>query len=709
MKDMTERAPQTGLDHLMSPDSVAIIGASSDPNRISGRAVRYLLEGDYTGRIYPVNPKRDEIQGLKAYPVLAELPEVPDVALLFVPAAGTEQAVRDCVAAGVKAAIVCSAGYAESGDEGRALQDRIVEVARAGGLRLLGPNCLGIFNSSVGFFGTFTQSLDRDKPAPGPVGIVSQSGAYGSHIATLARMRGLGVTYWMTTGNEADIDVAEALEWMAGREDVKVIMAYVEGVRDGSRFRAALDLARRNRKPVVMMKVGRSEVGARAASSHTASLAGSDAIYDALFRQHGVYRATTTEEQVDVAYACAGGVFPKGDTLGVVTLSGGAGVLISDAAERNHLDVAPMPAEAARVLQELLPFATVDNPVDTTAQALNDMSLLSRNMEVMLEQGGYDMLLGFFSTLPMTRTLAVPLKQAIMAGCERYSDRIVALEMIGPEDMIRDYEAAGFLVFEDADRAVQALGALAWIARAWDRPEEGGAALPAAAGLRPGALSEHASKALLRDAGLPLPLETLATSAREAAMAARGGRVVMKIASPDILHKTEMGGVIVGVDGSEAAGEAYDTLIASAADKAPDARIEGVIVAPMAPEGIEAIVGVSRDPVFGPAVMFGLGGIHVEVLKDVSFRLAPFGPSEARAMVDEIRGRALLDGVRGAAGADLSALTDLLVWVSEFAAANAGSLETIDLNPVRLMPDGLVILDALVVGSDTRREPQKGD
>ena len=423
-------------------------------------------------------------------------------------------------------------------------------------------------------------------------------------------MRGLGVTYWMTTGNEADIDVAEALEWMAGREDVKVIMAYVEGVRDGSRFRAALDLARRNRKPVVMMKVGRSEVGARAASSHTASLAGSDAIYDALFRQHGVYRATTTEEQVDVAYACAGGVFPKGDTLGVVTLSGGAGVLISDAAERNHLDVAPMPAEAARVLQELLPFATVDNPVDTTAQALNDMSLLSRNMEVMLEQGGYDMLLGFFSTLPMTRTLAVPLKQAIMAGCERYSDRIVALEMIGPEDMIRDYEAAGFLVFEDAP---------------------------------------------------------------------------------------------------EAAGEAYDTLIASAADKAPDARIEGVIVAPMAPEGIEAIVGVSRDPVFGPAVMFGLGGIHVEVLKDVSFRLAPFGPSEARAMVDEIRGRALLDGVRGAAGADLSALTELLVWVSEFAAANAGSLETIDLNPVRLMPDGLVILDALVVGSDTRREPQKGD
>ncbi len=709
MKDMTNTAPQNGLDYLMQPDSVAIVGASSDPNRISGRAVRYLLEGNYTGQIYPVNPKRDEIQGLKAYPTLADLPEVPDVALLFVPAAGTEQAVQDCVARGVRAAIVCSAGYAESGIEGQALQDRIVEIAKAGGLRLLGPNCLGIFNSATGFFGTFTQSLDRDKPGPGPVGIVSQSGAYGSHIATLARMRGMGVTYWMTTGNEADIDVAEALEWMAGREDVKVIMAYVEGVRNGARFRAALDLARRNRKPVIMMKVGRSEVGARAASSHTASLAGSDVIYDALFRQYGVYRATTTEEQVDVAYACARGVFPKGDKLGVVTLSGGAGVLISDAAERNALDVAPMPQDAAKILQELLPFATVDNPVDTTAQALNDMSLLSRNMQVMLELGGYDMLLGFFSTLPMTRTLADPLRDAIMDGCKGYGDRIVALEMIGPEDTIRTYEAAGFLVFEDADRAVRALGALAWFARVWSRPtEDAQADLPAGV-IAPGALSEHASKSLLRDAGLSLPVETLVVSAEHAAaaMTEAGGPVVMKIASPDILHKTEIGGVIVGVEGAEAAAQAFATLVARAEDKAPGARIEGVIVAQMVPEGIEAIVGVNRDPVFGPAVMFGLGGIHVEVLKDVAFRLAPFGPGEARSMIDEIRGRALLDGVRGTAGADIAALTDLLVRVSQFAAANAETLETLDLNPVRLFPDGLVILDALVVGSDARPSPKR--
>lgn len=693
---------RTGLDHLMQPASVAIVGASSDPNRISGRAVRYLLEGNFGGDIYPVNPKRDEIQGLKAYPSLYSLPKVPDVALLFVPAAATEGAVRDCIAKGVRAAIICSAGYAESGDEGQVLQDRIVKIAREGGLRLLGPNCLGIFNSATGFFGTFTQSLDRDKPSPGPVGIVSQSGAYGSHIATLCRMRGLGVTYWMTTGNEADIDVAECLEWMAGQEDVKVIMAYVEGVRDGARFRAALDLARRNRKPVVMMKVGRSEVGARAASSHTASLAGSDAIFDALFRQYGVYRATTTEEQVDVAYACAGGIFPDANTLGVVTLSGGAGVLISDAAERNGLDVAPMPDAARKVLQELLPYATVDNPVDTTAQALNDMSLLSRNMRVMLEQGGYDMLLGFFSTLPMTRTLAEPLKNAIKEGCKGFEDRIVALELIGHPDTVRDYEEAGFLVFEDADRAVQALGALAWFSRVWQRSAPDAVALDAASDFAPGALSEHASKALLEQAGMPFPIERLVTSAGEARAAAEeiGLPVVMKIASPDILHKTEIGGVLVNVTSGDAVAEGHDTLIARATDRAPGARIEGVIVTPMAPEGTEVIVGMSRDPVFGPAVMFGLGGIHVEVLKDVSFRLAPFDRPEAMAMIDEIRGRALLSGVRGAAAADVDALADVLVALSRFAAANADRLDTIDLNPVRLLPEGLVILDALVVGRE---------
>ncbi len=689
-----------GLDALFRPRSVAILGASDDATRISGRPVRYLIEGGFKGNVYPVNPNRETVQGLKAYKSLADVPETPDVALLAVPSSLTEQAVRECVEKGVKGAVIFSAGYAESGEDGFAIQARISDIAQKGGLRLLGPNCLGIFNPQIGFYGTFTQSLDKEMPFPGPLGIISQSGAYGSHIAYLARKRGIGINYWITTGNEADIDVAESLEWMATQPDIKVIMAYVEGVRDGARFRRALASARENGKPIVMMKVGRSEIGARAASSHTASLAGSDAIYDALFRQYGVHRATTTEEQIDVAYACARGIFPKGNKLGVVTLSGGAGVLISDAAERNGLDVAPMPVSAQKTLKDLLPFATVVNPVDTTAQAVNDMNLLAKNIEVILEQGGYDALIGFFTTVPNTRTLSKPLRDAIARGCARFPDRLIALQMIADPDVVAEYEKAGFLVFEDSDRAVAALAALSRFGRSLSRTGVETRVAPAAP-IGKGALSERAAKDLLARAGIPFLDERVAGDAAAAGAAADeiGYPVVLKIVSPDIEHKTEIGGVMVGVADRKAAEAGYATLIERAAKHRPDAKIEGVLVAPMAKKGVEVIVGVSRDPVFGPAVMFGLGGVHVEVLKDVTFRLAPFGRDEAMRMIDEIRGRALLSGVRGAPASDIGALADLLVRISEFAAAHAEDIETVDLNPVVAWPkgEGVVALDALVV------------
>jgi acetate---CoA ligase (ADP-forming) len=697
---MNQHMPLSSLDHLFRPRSVAILGASDDANRISGRPVRYLLEGGFEGEIYPVNPNRETVQGLKAYPNLAATPGVPDVALLAVPAALTEQAVRDCVAKGVRAAVIFSAGYAESGDDGVLIQKNITEIARAGGLRLLGPNCLGVFNPQIGFFGTFTQSLDREMPSAGPLGIISQSGAYGSHIAYLARQRGIGINYWITTGNEADIDVAESLEWMAGQPDIKVIMAYVEGVRDGDRFRRALELARINRKPIVMMKVGRSEVGAKAASSHTASLAGSDAIYDAIFKQYGVHRAATTEEQINIAYACARGVFPRGNKLGVVTLSGGAGVLISDAAERYGLDVAPMPAAAQKTLKELLPFASVENPVDTTAQALNDMNLLAKNMEVILDQGGYDSLIGFFSTVPNTRTLSAPLRKAITDGCANFPDRLIALSMVGDPDVVKSYEESGFLVYEDSDSAVLSLAALTSFSEAFDRPA--GPVMPdqaEAIGKLP--LSEYQAKALLRKSGIQFLDERLATTAEEAVKFAGeiGYPVVMKIVSVDIEHKTEIGGVLVGLADDASTKEGFVTLINRATSHRPDAKIDGVLVAPLARKGVETIIGVSRDPVFGPAVMFGLGGVHVEVLKDVTFRLAPFDREEAMRMIDEIRGRALLSGVRGAPASDIDALADTLVSISNFAASHRDDVETVDLNPVLALPlgEGVVALDALVV------------
>ncbi len=689
----------SSLDALFRPRSVAILGASDDPTRISGRPLRYLKEGGFSGGLYPVNPNRSTVQGIAAYASLEELPEAPDVALLAVPAALTEKAVADCVEKGVKAAVIFSAGYAESGDEGLAIQSRISQTARNGGLRLLGPNCLGVFNPNLGFFGTFTQSMDKELPHGGPIGIASQSGAYGSHIAYLARRRGIGINYWITTGNEADVDISESLEWMACQDDIKVIMAYVEGVRDGARFRNALELARENRKPIVMMKVGRSEIGAKAASSHTASLAGSDAIYDGLFAQYGVHRAQTTEEQIDVAYACARGIFPKDNKLGVVTLSGGAGVLISDVAELHGLDVAPMPGDAQAALKELLPYATVVNPVDTTAQALNDMNLIARNIEMILDKGGYDALIGFFSTVPNTRTLSGPLRKAIEEGCAKYPDRLIALEMIAEEAIVRDYEQAGFLVFEDASRAVAALAALCRFTDSFNRVEA--VARPGKASpIGKAALSERAAKELLGKSGVPFLDERMATDASQAGDAADaiGYPVVLKIVSPDIEHKTEIGGVLVGVADRADVMSGFETLLQRAAEHAPTAKIEGVLVAPMAGKGVETIIGVSRDPVFGPAVMFGLGGVHVEVLKDVAFRLAPFGRDEAMRLIDGIRGRALLSGVRGAPPSDMNALADLLVIISQFAAEHADDVDTIDLNPVIAMPEGqgVVALDALV-------------
>jgi acyl-CoA synthetase (NDP forming) len=364
------------------------------------------------------------------------------------------------------------------------------------------------------------------------------------------------------------------------------------------------------------------------------------------------------------------------------------------------MDVAPMPPAAQEVLKALLPFATVTNPVDTTAQALNDMTLLARNIEVMLDQGGYDALIGFFTTVPNTRTLSGPLREAIADGCARFPDRLIALEMVADRDVVRDYERAGFLVFEDADRAVAALAALARFGQAFGRAAEIRPVSPAPS-IGTEALSEHAAKALLGAAGVPFLAERLAADAGAAGDAADaiGYPVVLKIVSAQIEHKTEIGGVIVGVADRSGVEKGFATLLERAAAHRPDAAIEGVLVAPMAKKGVEVIVGVSRDPVFGPAVMFGLGGVHVEVLKDVTFRLAPFGRGEAMRMIGEIRGRAMLDGVRGAAPSDVDALADLLVGISEFAAAHRDDVETVDLNPVIALPkgEGVVALDALVV------------
>ncbi|EFH11699.1 CoA binding domain protein [Pseudoroseomonas cervicalis ATCC 49957] len=682
--------PMGSLSALLAPRSVAVIGASGDATRIGGRPIAYMQSLGYQGRILPVNPKHGMVQGLPAFASVAELPEVPEAAIIAVPAAAAGPALQQLAERGVKAAIMFSAGFAEMGEAGEAEQDRMVAAARAHGMRLLGPNCLGLFNARTGFYGTFTSSLERGTPKPGPIGIASQSGAYGMHLFGLARDHGLGLSCVVTTGNEADLNVGHMIGWMAQDPDTEVIAAYAEGIRDAESFLAALELARRNRKPVVMMKVGRSAVGSAAARSHTASIAGDDAVTDAVLAEYGVVRARTTEEMLDIARLAARRIYPAGNSLGVLTISGGAGVLISDAAEAVDLPMPPMPEAAQQALRDALPYCAPQNPVDCTAQALNDLSLVGTFAKSLVEQGGYSSILSFFTHAGGAASVAPRLRQELAAVRAAHPDRLFVLSVLAEPEMVRQFEADGFTVFEDPSRAVAAIHAMGRYGESFAR-----AAPPPPAALPPITLpattpSEAEAKRILAQAGIPAaPEETCATAEAAVAAAERiGFPVVLKILSPDILHKSEIGGVLLNVSDAAAVREGFSLLLQRAKEAAPAARIEGVLVAKQLSGGVECILGVHRDPVFGPVAMFGLGGIFVEILKDVSFRRCPFGEAEAEEMIRSIKGFPLLAGARGRPPADIDALKKMLSRLSVFAHQAGPRLAGIDLNPVFAMPAG---------------------
>ena len=696
-----ESAAVPDLRPLLEPRAVAILGASTDPSRIGGRPLRYMLEAGFEGPIYPINPNRDTVQGLKAYASIEAAPGPVDCAIVAVPAALVPAALEACAGQGVKSAVVFSSGFAEAGAEGAALQTRMTEIARRGGIRIVGPNCLGIFNAAVHFYATFSTNFDGGYPPPGRIAIISQSGAYGSHVFALARARGLGVRYWITTGNESDVEIGECIAWAAMDEDVDLIVAYAEGARDGKALLLGLDLARANAKPVIFMKVGRSEVGAEAALSHTVALAGSDAIYAAAFRQYGAHRARSTEDMLDAAYACSAGVYPKGRRIGLVTLSGGVGVQMADDAIDLGLDVAAMPEAAQAKLREILPYAAPRNPVDITGGAFNDLNLVEKNFELMLEEGGYDAIVAFLSIFAASPYIVDDLVPMLAELRQHFPERLIVLSLVAPPEVVVRYEAAGYLVFEDPCRAVAATAALMGFGASFARGRPSPApALPAGVPPIPeGAVSEREAKAVLAAAGLPVVEERLARSAEAAARAAEelGLPVAMKLNAPGLAHKTEIGGVLLDLATVEAVRDGYEALLARAARSG--ARPDGILVAPMIAGGVETILGVQRDPLFGPAVMFGLGGVFVEALDDVTFRLAPFGIDEARRMIREVKGFKVLQGARGRPPADLEALAEALARLSVLAAAGAERIESIDVNPFLVLPEGqgALALDALIV------------
>ena len=644
---------------------------------------------DFPGALYPVNPNRSEIQGLKAYPSVADLPETPDVAIVAVPAELAAGAIDDLARRGTKAVVMFTAGFAEMDDAGATAQAKMVATARAAGMRILGPNCLGVFDARQSYYATFSSSFDSGWPVLGRIGIASQSGAYGTHLYTLARNRGIGASLCVMTGNEGDVTVGECIGWLAENPEVDVIAVYAEGIREASGLIAALEAARAAKKPVVMQKVGRSELGTKAAKSHTASIAGDDAVTEAVMAEFGVFRARNSEEMLDIAHTATRKIYPAANTLGVITVSGGAGVLISDVAESLGLAMPEMPPEAQRTLRSLVPFCAPRNPVDATAQVSNDVTLVKTFTESMVREGGYSSVLGFFSMTASSRRWPQIREQLNLVRVEN-PGRLYVLSVIVPPERRDELEADGWVVHEDPTRAVTAIDAMGRYGAAFaSKPSD---AAPAIGPVNLPAVtpSEAEAKRLLGGAGIASAPEAACATADEAVSAAErfGFPVVMKILSPDIMHKSEIGGVLLDVADARAVRTGHAALLQRAKAAAPAARIEGVLVAKQLRGGVECILGIHRDPVFGPMAMFGLGGIFVEVLKDVVFRRCPFGPDVAETMIRSIRGAPLLLGARGRHPADVKALAEMLSRLSGFAVAAGERLQSIDLNPVFAMPAG---------------------
>ena len=691
-----------GLKPLFDPQTIAIIGASNDVNKFGGRPIRYMLEVGFDGRIYPVNPRGGEIQGLTCYRDIREVPETVDMTVITVPAPLVVGSVRACAEAGVRSAVIFSSGFAEVGAEGEAWQQELAEIARETGIRLVGPNCMGMLNTHSHAIGTFSSSFEHGWPKVGNISVISQSGAVGGHTMVLARERGLGIHGWMTTGNECDVDVAECIAYCAEDPQTQVIAAYIEGTKKPDVLIEGFEAARRNGKAIVCLKVGASEVGAVAANTHTASLAGADAVYDAIFRQYGVWRAYSLEELLDISAAASAGHFPQGKRLGVVTVSGGAGVISADVASEHGLEVPELPAEAQRRLKELLPFGAVRNPVDTTAQMLNDMNLFDQSMRAMLDHGNCDAVVVFLTSIGFSERMMSQLREVLPRLRKDYPDALLVLSMIcrpGDRALLEEH---GYHVIEDLNRAIHVIAALMHFGQSFARgPAEPAPPVPAEAEAPPAEpLAEHEAAALLARAGIPTVPSEIAGDADAAAEAAArlGFPVVLKIASANIQHKSDIGGVKLNLKGVDEVRSAFEAIMQAAREHAPEAKIDGVLVSPMR-SGLETIMGVNRDPVFGPMVLFGLGGVFVEVLKDVTFRRAPFGPDQARAMIGELKGKAMLDGVRGAKPADVEALAQTLSALSAYAAKYADRIEGIDVNPFLIGPEGEggVAVDALIV------------
>lgn len=686
------------LDALVRPRAIAVVGASADPDKLNGRIVRFLKEKGYPGAVYPVNPKASEIQGYPCFPTLEAVPGEVDLAVIGLAAPQVPAAIREAGRKGVRAALVFASGFAELGEEGRRLQQELADTAREAGVRLCGPNSVGVVNAFDRVVATFSQ-VGNNPVNPGPLAFVTQSGAIGTVVNTLANRREFGLGYLVHTGNEADLTVVDAIAAVTADERIRVVGAYLEGVRDGEALcDLALSLMPRA-IPIVAVKVGRSAAGARAVASHTGSLAAEDRVFDDLARQHGIIRARNESHLLDLAEGFANCPLPGPGGVGLITQSGGTAVLMADRAEELGIAVPTLTGETQQALRQVLPpYASFANPVDASMQAVADPSLLGRGLEAMLSDPQVAVGIVWLQHMDAKAAQLVEMFTQLKA---RLAKPWIVAWAAAPSSAVDALRKAGVCVAASADTAVDIAHGLAAYAEA--RRRYASAPSPVAPSTTPrlqGPVASLEAARRLEAAGVKLARAGLAKDGADAARIAAGfgGAVALKIESLDLPHKTDVGGVRLGVRGEADVVAAHAALLADVKRAAPDARIDGVLVQAMEAPGVELVVGLRRDPAFGMLVMLGIGGVFVEAYRDVVFRRAPVSRDEALAMMEQLRGRKLLDAFRGRAAVDREKLAELLVAASTFGAANASWLEELDLNPVFARPDGVVAVDWLMLG-----------
>jgi acetyltransferase len=702
------------FQRLFDPRAIAVVGATEDPARTGGQAVAALRNNGFGGRVFPVNPRVREVAGFRCHPSLEKIHEAIDVAVIALPAAAVIDVVAQCGELGIPFAVVLGAGFREAGPEGRAREDALVATAREHGVRLIGPNCLGVANVHSRAFAAFGSLTREPLLAPGPVSMVMQSGGFGNTLAFRCREAGIGFRLMIASGNEADLTAPELIDALIDDPQTRLIYAYLEGVTDG---RALMDVGVRALaagKPLLVWKAGNSRQGARVAATHTANLTGSHDIWRAAFHQSGIVEIADTEQAADAIRALLAGRLPRGRGVAVLTPSGGSAVAFSDAADAHDLTLAAFAPQTVAVLErDAKGAASLVNPVDMAAGGIYERKdgAYRRVIDALIADPGVHQFCSMFATViePAAGACAT-----VLAEAAAQTDKpVLVFSSVPHECAPKAFEvlaAANIPVFTSPTRMAAAAGVLAGYAEArtrvagaaWRAPagapgDAGVAILPA----RAGALDEAASKAILAARGIPVTRDVVVPPGGDAVAAASALAfpLVAKVVSADIPHKSDIGGVVLGIDGPAALREAAARVVANARAAQPDARIEGVLVGEMVTDAVEAIVGVVNDAVFGPTVMLGIGGVLTEAVRDTVVRVAPFDLATAREMIAGLRARRVFDGLRGRPAVDVEALADALVRISELAWFSRDRIEGLDVNPLLVRPKGLgvVAADALVV------------